>query len=65
MVLPLYAPTYGPYVDTTHQQSKQHRTNRRCNLTVTFWQELYKLGYACNLNMNTEFKGVPHILGSM
>ena len=42
---PWYAPTYWPYVDTTHRQSKQHPTNRGCNLTVTFRQGLYWLGY--------------------
>ena len=28
MVPPWYAPTYWPYVDTTHRQSKQHPTKR-------------------------------------
>ena len=42
---PWYALTYWPYVDTTHRQSKQHPTNRGCNMTVTFRQGLYWLGY--------------------
>ena len=42
---PWYAPTYWPYVVTTHWQSKQHPTNRGHNLTVTFRQGLYWLGY--------------------
>ena len=36
---------YWPYVDTTHRQSKQYHTNRGRNLTVTFQQGLYWLGY--------------------
>ena len=42
---PWYAPTYWPYVVTTHQPSIQHYTNRGHNLTVTFRQRLYWLGY--------------------
>ena len=28
---PWYAPTYWPFVDATHQQIKQHHTNRGCS----------------------------------
>ena len=42
---PHVCPTYCPYVNTTHRQSIQHPTNRGCNLTVTFRQGLYWLGY--------------------
>ena len=45
MVPPWYAPTYLPYVDTTHRKSKQHPTNRGCNLTVTSRWGLYWPGY--------------------
>ena len=36
MVPSWYAPTYWPYVDTIHRQSKQPHTKRGRNLTVTF-----------------------------
>ena len=38
-------PPIVPYVDSTHRQSKQYPTNRGCNLTVSFRQGLYWLGY--------------------
>ena len=42
---PMVAPTYWPYVVTTHRQSKQNHTIRGHNLTVTFQKGLSWLIY--------------------